>query len=102
MRTRIEFREPVRIYSAVELSAMPLTVMQKCLAAQESVGGREATIGVEAWDILCQLRAGLELTWERPKKRIIYYIHDERIDRITALRQLEARGYFVLPSMVAT
>ncbi|AYA02253.1 hypothetical protein BEN74_04775 [Acinetobacter sp. WCHAc010034] len=91
--TVIPLLEPVRIYTAKELAAMPLSKMNEAIAAQEAYYIMEHTtkMGGQAIAVRRQLQNGVLLIQVKEKSRTRYKVNGEFIEpRI--IRQLEKRG----------
>lgn len=89
----IPLLDPVKIYTAKELAAMPLSVMNAAIEAQEAFFVIEHTtqMGEKAITIRRQLQDGIPLIQVKEKSRTRYKINNEFIEpRI--IRQLEKRG----------
>ncbi len=93
VETAIPLLEPVRIYTARELAAMPLSKMNEAIAAQEAYYIMEHTtkMGGQAIAVRRQLQNGVLLIQVKEKSRTRYKVNGEFIEpRI--IRQLEKRG----------
>jgi len=93
VETAIPLLEPVRIYTAKELAAMPLSKMNEAIAAQEAYYIMEHTtkMGGQAIAVRRQLQNGVLLIQVKEKSRTRYKVNGEFIEpRI--IRQLEKRG----------
>lgn len=93
IETAIPLLEPVRIYTAKELAAMPLSKMNEAIEAQESYFVLEHTtkMGGQAIAIRRQMQDGTKLFQVKEKSRTRYKINNEFVEpRI--IRQLEKRG----------
>lgn len=89
----IPLLDPVKIYTAKELAAMPLSVMNEAIEAQEAYFILEHTtqMGGQAIAIRRQLQDGVPLIQVKEKSRTRYKINNEFVEpRI--IRQLEKRG----------
>ena len=89
----IPLLDPVKIYTPKELAAMPLSVMNKAIEAQEAYFILEHTtqMGGQAIAIRRQMQEGTELVQVKEKSRTRYKINNEFVEpRI--IRQLEKRG----------
>ncbi|WP_180189973.1 hypothetical protein [Acinetobacter sp. YH01009] len=89
----IPLLDPVKIYSAKELAAMPLSQMNAAIEAQESYYILEHTtqMGGRAISIRRQMQNGEKLVQVKEKSRVRYKINNEFVEpRI--IRQLEKRG----------
>ena len=93
IETIIPLLEPVMIYSAIELAAMPLSVMNRAIEAQEKFYLLEHTtqMGGQAITVRRLMEKGELLTQVKEKSRTRYKVNNEFIEpRI--IRQLEKRG----------
>ena len=89
----IPLLDPVKIYTPKELAAMPLSVMNKAIEAQEAYFILEHTtqMGGQAIAIRRQMQEGTQLVQVKEKSRTRYKINNEFVEpRI--IRQLEKRG----------
>ncbi|HCG3335934.1 TPA: hypothetical protein NJU01_000638 [Acinetobacter baumannii] len=90
----IPLEQPVKIYSAKELAAMPLSVMNAAIEAQERFYQLEELThmgGGQAIAVRRLMKDGHKLIQVKEKSRIRYKINNEFIPpRI--IRQLEMRG----------
>lgn len=89
----IPLLDPVKIYTPKELVAMPLSVMNKAIEAQEAYFVLEHTthMGEKAITIRRQLQDGVPLIQVKEKSRTRYKVNNEFVEpRI--IRQLEKRG----------
>lgn len=89
----IPLLEPVRIYTAIELAAMPLSKMNEAIAAQEAYYLIEHTtqMGGQAIVVRRLMQEGVHLIQVKEKSRTRYRINNEFVEpRI--IRQLEKRG----------
>ncbi|WP_179998047.1 hypothetical protein [Acinetobacter sp. YH12239] len=89
----INLLDPVRIYTALELAAMPLSKMNAAIEAQEKFYLLEHTtkMGGQAIALRHQMQNGAQLIQVKEKSRIRYKINNDFIEpRI--VRQLEVRG----------
>jgi len=96
----IELIAPVRIYTAVELAAMPLSQMIRCRDAQEESYINNKKLSGRAKDIKERLDAGEKLTLVLEKKRSrvtqTYFIGEEIVGK-KIVKQLETRRFIRLP-----
>lgn len=93
IETNVPLLDPVRIYTALELATMPLSVMNAAIAAQEEYYMLEHTtkMGGQAIVIRRLMQEGETLVQVKEKSRTRYKINGEFIaPRI--IRQLEKRG----------
>lgn len=93
IETTIPLLDPVRIYTALELAAMPLSVMNAAIAAQEEYYMLEHTtqMGGQAIVVRRLMQEGEKLIQVKEKARTRYKISNEFVaPRI--IRQLERRG----------
>lgn len=93
IETVISLEKPVTIYTAKELAAMPLSVMNAAIAAQEKFYMLEETthMGGQAISVRRLMEDGHNLIQVKEKSRTRYKINNEFIQpRI--VRQLEKRG----------
>jgi hypothetical protein len=93
IETIIPLEKPVTIYTAKELAAMPLSVMNAAIAAQEKFYMLEETthMGGQAISVRRLMEDGHLLIQVQEKSRTRYKINNEFIQpRI--IRQLEKRG----------
>ncbi len=93
IETHVHLLDPVRIYTALELAAMPLSVMNKAIEAQEKYYLLEHTtqMGGQAITVRRLMQDGEPLIQVKEKSRTRYKIKNEFIPpRI--IRQLEMRG----------
>ena len=89
----IPLQEPVKIYTAKELAAMPLSKMNEAIAAQEAYFIIEHTtqMGGAAVAIRHAMQDGAVLIQVKEKSRTRYKLNNEFVEpRI--VRQLEKRG----------
>ncbi|MDQ9009010.1 hypothetical protein RFI36_04810 [Acinetobacter gerneri] len=89
----IPLLDPVRIYTALELKDMPLSVMNAAIEAQEKYFLLETTtqMGGQAIVVRRLMQEGVHLIQVREKSRTRYKINNEFVEpRI--IRQLEKRG----------
>lgn len=89
----IPLLDPVRIYTALELKDMPLSVMNAAIEAQEKYFLLETTtqMGGQAITVRRLMQDGEKLIQVKEKSRIRYKIKNEFVEpRI--VRQLEKRG----------
>jgi hypothetical protein len=89
----IQLLEPVKIYTAKELAAMPLSKMNEAIAAQEAYFIIEHTtqMGGAAVAIRHAMQEGAVLIQVKEKSRTRYKLNNEFVEpRI--IRQLEKRG----------
>ncbi|WP_225761634.1 hypothetical protein [Acinetobacter sp. Marseille-P8610] len=100
IETVIALEQPVRIYTAIELAAMPLSVMNAAIKAQEKFYMLEDTthMGGQAIAVLRLMEDGHSLIQVKEKSRTRYKINNEFIPpRI--IRQLESRGLVKLKAV---
>lgn len=93
----IPLLEPIRIYTAIELAAMPLSKMNEAIAAQEAYYLIEHTtkMGGQAKVVRHLMQEGVPLILIKEKSRTRYKINNEFVEpRI--IRQLEKRGFVKL------
>lgn len=93
IETTIPLLEPVKIYTAKELAAMPLSKMNEAIEAQEQYFLIEhaTKMGGQAIVVRRLMQDGLPLIQVKEKSRTRYKIDNEFIEpRI--IRQLEKRG----------
>lgn len=93
IETVIPLEKPVTIYTAKELAAMPLSVMNAAIAAQEKFYMLEETthMGGQAIAVRRLMEDGHKLIQVQEKSRTRYKINNEFVQpRI--IRQLEKRG----------
>ena len=93
----IPLLDPVRIYTAKELAAMPLSKMNECIAAQEAYYIIEHTtkMGGAAIALRHHMQNGAQLIQVKEKSRTRYKLNNDFIEpRI--VRQLEKRGLIKL------
>lgn len=89
----IPLLDPVKIYTPKELAAMPLSVMNQAIEAQEAYFILEHTtqMGGQAIAIRRQMQEGTQLIRVKEKSRTRYKINNQFVEpRI--IRQLEKRG----------
>jgi hypothetical protein len=89
----IPLLNPVRIYTAKELAAMPLSKMNAAIEAQEQyyILEHATQMGGQAISVRRQMQDGVSLIQVKEKSRTRYKINNEFIEpRI--IRQLEKRG----------
>lgn len=98
----VELIAPVRIYTAVELAAMPLSQMIRCRDAQEEFYINNKKLSGRAKDIKDRLVAGEKLTLVLKKKHSrvtqTYFIGEEIVGK-RIVKQLETRRFIRLPKM---
>lgn len=97
----IPLLDPVKIYTAKELAAMPLSKMNEAIAAQESYYLLEHTtkMGGAAITLRKSLQNGAQLIQVKEKSRTRYKINNEFVEpRI--VRQLAMRGLVKLEGVV--
>ncbi|ENW5234546.1 hypothetical protein [Acinetobacter baumannii] len=98
----VELIAPVRIYTAVELAAMPLSQMIRCRDAQEEFYINNKKLSGRAKDIKDRLVAGEKLTLVLEKKHSrvtqTYFIGEEIVGK-RIVKQLETRRFIRLPKM---
>jgi len=98
----VELIAPVRIYTAVELAAMPLSQMIRCRDAQEESYINNKKLSGRAKDIKERLDAGEKLTLVLEKKRSrvtqTYFIGEEVVGK-KIVKQLETRRFIRLPKL---
>ncbi|WP_111849537.1 hypothetical protein [Acinetobacter baumannii] len=96
----VELIAPVRIYTAVELAAMPLSQMIRCRDAQEEFYINNKKLSGRAKDIKERLIAGEKLTLVLEKKHSrvtqTYFIGEEIVGK-KIVKQLETRRFIRLP-----
>ena len=100
IETAIALEQPVKIYTAKELAAMPLTVMNAAIEAQEKFYMLEETthMGGQAINVRRLMEDGHLLIQVKEKSRTRYKINNEFIPpRI--IRQLESRGLVKLKAV---
>jgi len=93
IETIIPLEKPVPVYTAKELAAMPLSVMNAAIAAQEKFYMLEETthMGDQAIAVRRLMEGGHNLIQVQEKSRTRYKINNEFVQpRI--IRQLEKRG----------
>lgn len=93
IETVIQLEKPVPVYTAKELAAMPLSVMNAAIAAQEKFYMLEETthMGGQAIAVRRLMEDGHKLIQVQEKSRTRYKINNEFVQpRI--IRQLEKRG----------
>ena len=93
IETVIPLLNPVRIYTAKELAAMPLSKTNAAIEAQEQyyILEHATQMGVQAIAVRRQMQEGVSLIQVKEKSRTRYKINNNFIEpRIT--RQLEKRG----------
>ena len=89
----IPLLDPVKIYTPKELAAMPLSVMNKSIEAQEAhfIPQHTTQTAGQAIAIRRQMQEGAQLVQVKEKSRTRYKINNEFVEpRI--IRQLEKRG----------
>ncbi|AVN27472.1 TPA: hypothetical protein OXO77_001907 [Acinetobacter baumannii] len=98
----VELIAPVRIYTAVELAAMPLSQMIRCRDAQEEFYINNKKLSGRAKDIKDRLVAGEKLTLVLEKKHSrvtqTYFIGEEIVGK-RIVKQLETRRFIRLPKV---
>ncbi|MFK7239546.1 hypothetical protein ABBZ27_04980 [Acinetobacter baumannii] len=98
----VELIAPVRIYTAVELAAMPLSQMIRCRDAQEEFYINNKKLSGRAKDIKDRLVAGEKLTLVLEKKHSrvtqTYFIGEEIVGK-RIVKQLETRRFIRLPKL---
>lgn len=98
----IELLAPIRVYTAVELAAMPLSQMIRCRDAQEESYINNKKLSGRAKDIRERLAAGEKLTLVLEKKRSrvtqTYFIGEEIVGK-KIVKQLETRRFIRLPKV---
>ncbi|EOY0978495.1 hypothetical protein ACP1JA_001833 [Acinetobacter baumannii] len=98
----VELVAPVRIYTAVELAAMPLSQMIRCRDAQEEFYINNKKLSGRARDIKDRLVAGEKLTLVLEKKHSrvtqTYFIGEEIVGK-RIVKQLETRRFIRLPKV---
>ncbi|EJD6060474.1 hypothetical protein ACWL9T_002226 [Acinetobacter baumannii] len=98
----VELVAPVRIYTAVELAAMPLSQMIRCRDAQEEFYINNKKLSGRAKDIKDRLVAGEKLTLVLEKKHSrvtqTYFIGEEIVGK-RIVKQLETRRFIRLPKV---
>ncbi|MCR0052441.1 hypothetical protein L2618_08125 [Acinetobacter baumannii] len=98
----VELIAPVRIYTAVELAAMPLSQMIRCRDAQEEFYINNKKLSGRAKDIKDRLVAGEKLTFVLEKKHSrvtqTYFIGEEIVGK-RIVKQLETRRFIRLPKV---
>ncbi|WP_284084819.1 hypothetical protein [Acinetobacter nosocomialis] len=98
----VELIAPVRIYTAVELAAMPLSQMIRCRDAQEEFYINNKKLSGRAKDIKDRLVAGEKLTLVLEKKHSrvtqTYFIGEEIVGK-RIIKQLETRRFIRLPKV---
>ncbi|MBV6766980.1 hypothetical protein [Acinetobacter baumannii] len=98
----VELIAPVRIYTAVELAAMPLSKMIRCRDAQEEFYINNKKLSGRAKDIKDRLVAGEKLTLVLEKKHSrvtqTYFIGEEIVGK-RIVKQLETRRFIRLPKV---
>ncbi|EJO42446.1 hypothetical protein ACINIS123_1858 [Acinetobacter baumannii IS-123] len=92
----------MRIYTAVELAAMPLSQMIRCRDAQEEFYINNKKLSGRAKDIKDRLVAGEKLTLVLEKKHSrvtqTYFIGEEIVGK-RIVKQLETRRFIRLPKV---
>ncbi|HGW5741348.1 TPA: hypothetical protein ACNIOD_002638 [Acinetobacter baumannii] len=98
----VELIAPVRIYTAVELVAMPLSQMIRCRDAQEEFYINNKKLSGRAKDIKDRLVAGEKLTLVLEKKHSrvtqTYFIGEEIVGK-RIVKQFETRRFIRLPKV---
>ncbi|EPF6349235.1 hypothetical protein L2Z47_03965 [Acinetobacter baumannii] len=98
----VELIAPVRIYTAVELAAMPLSQMIRCRDAQEEFYINNKKLSGRAKDIKDRLVAGEKLTLVLEKKHSrvtqTYFVGEEIVGK-RIIKQLETRRFIRLPKV---
>lgn len=100
IETVIPLEQPVRIYTAKELAAMPLSAMNAAIDAQEKFYMLEETthMGGQAISVRRLMEDGHSLIQVKEKSRTRYKINNEFVPpRI--IRQLEKRGLVKLKAV---
>lgn len=92
MEIQMKFREPVKLCSAVELSKMPLTVMNEQIDDQERHARKEDSMSADAMRVLLLMRDGHRITASGDGLRFSYAICGQKI-KPAHVYQLERRGY---------